>query len=142
MKKMLLVIALVLVAVPAWGQVWTTANEATVSWDAVTKLADGSSIPAVDKVSYNVSIKNKKTGAVIAVANTQSTQQTIVFNLEGRYFVGVSAVRAVVGEDGVTVEETMESEVSWSENPAVCYNGQAFGIRYFVHPGSPQNLRK
>lgn len=142
MKKLLLVVVLMLVASPAFGQVWTTANEATVAWDAVTKLLDGSTIPAADKVSYNTFIKNKKTGAVISVGNTPALQQTIVFNLEGRYFVGVSTLRAVVGEDGVTVEETMESEVSWSDVASVCLNGQTFGIRYFVHPNQPQNLRK
>ena len=143
MKKILLAVLITLSLVGiSNAQTWTTANEATVSWDAVTKLLDGSTIPTTDKIAYNIFIRNKKTGTVTSVGNTPNLQQTIVFNTEGRYFPGVSAVRQVVGEDGVTIEETMESEISWSDNPAACLNGQTFGIRYFVHPNQPVNLRK
>lgn len=131
-----------LATMPAHAQVWQTANEATIAWDAVTKLLDGSTIPTTDQVRYNVFIKNKKTGTVTPIGSTPNLQHTIVFSLEGRYFPGVSAVRLVIAEDGVTVEETMESEVSWSDNPEVCYQGQTFGIRYFVHPNQPRGLRK
>jgi len=141
MKKLFLAMMFVLAMVGvANAQTWVTANQATVAWDASTTLVDGSPVPSTDRVSYNTYLKNKKTDAVISVGNTPDTQQVVVFSVEGRYFAGVSSVRSILAADGVTVDEQFESSISWSDDPLVCKDGQAFGFRYFINPSNPKNL--
>jgi hypothetical protein len=129
MKKLVLVAALVLVAGLAFAQQWHTANQATVKWDSVG-----------DGIVYDVWLVDSKTDpdktnpAVIGT-DVDATTFLITLNVEGRYFAGVQAKRYVDGElVGV-------SEMSWSDDPLVCLDGNTFGLRYFIPPGQAKKLR-
>ena len=105
---------------------WYTANQITVEWDAVAKIA-----PA-DTITYKVFYK-KVGGTPVFVEETATLQSTITMTEEGKYYFGVSTKRMVEGEE-------LESGINWSDT-----NGDStpnpFGARYYTVPGSPPNLR-
>ena len=139
MKKLLITIAILLCATVASAQTWHTANQGTFAWDAVTQLSDGTNVPAGDIVKYQaykrlspaLPTAGEKVGSEIT-----TLQQTVSFTTEGGYFVGASAIR-YVGADRIG-----ESPVAWSDNPAVCANGQAFGFKYWLQLAFPTGLRQ
>lgn len=137
-KKLLLVMAFVLMLpVLALAQTWYTANQATIGWDAVTKMGDGTtSIPTGDAVKYQVYTKNAAGTIAPVGGEITAIQQTITFNVEGRYFVGVKAIRYPAGETvGVS------SDVAWSSDPLVCATAGPFGIVYYVKPAGVKGLK-
>lgn len=144
MKKRYLTIGLIVfvmvAASLAFAQVWHTANQATIGWDAVTTIEGGAPLPAGDTIEYVVYLSNAITDPgkdnPVEVATLTDLTQLITLNTEGRYFVGVKAVRKI--QDGT---EVGESEVSWSDNPQVVLNGDTFGLRYFLPPSGPVNVR-
>lgn len=146
MKRFLVVIgALLLIASfgTASAETWHRTNQATFAWDAVTTLQDGTTIPANDVVRYNVFMKNKQTGVETQVSeNILETQATITFSQEGFWYLGAQALRYVSVDGMVPDTETpYTSEISWSSDPLVCFEGVAFGIRFHVPPGQIKNLR-
>jgi hypothetical protein len=134
-----LVVAILFVAGIALAQTWHTANQATVAWDAVL-LDNGDPIPPTDTVEYVVYLSNAITDPnkdnPVEVATTTDTDQVITLNVEGSYFVGVKAVRKIA--DGTNVGESV---VAWSDDPQYVQNGETFGLRYFLPPAAPSNLR-
>ena len=140
-KKWLFVVLLVLfLAGVAFAQTWHTTNQATVEWDAITTLSNGDPLPATDTVEYVVYLANAITDPgktnPSEIARTTDTSQLITLNVEGQYFVGVKAIRKIA--DGT---EVGESEVAWSDLPQYCQNGETFGLRYFLPPAAPANMR-
>jgi len=122
------------------AQTWHTANQVTLEWDAVTLIdLDGTPLPADNTVEYEVFSANAmdpdKTGA-ISLGKTTATQRIITLDVEGSFFLGVKAFRKIA--DGTVVGE---SEVAWSDNPMYAQNGVPFGVRYFLPPVAPMNLR-
>lgn len=110
------------------AQSWTTANQITVEWDPVT-VASGT-------VTYKTYTKPALGGAVVLVNDKISeTVTTMTFKTEGRYFLGVSAVRTI---DGVDFETPT---ISWSDVPTDVLNGQTFGIQYYDLPAAVGELR-
>ncbi len=143
MKKRLTVILaifLVLFAGIALAQTWHTANQATVAWDAVTTIDNGDPLPPTDTIEYVVYLANAVTDPnktnPVEVARTTNTQQLITLNVEGQYFVGCKAIRKIA--DGT---EVGESVVAWSDDPQYVQNGETFGLRYFMPPSAPNQLR-
>jgi opacity protein-like surface antigen len=136
MKKSILFFAIIalLIAAPAMAVDWVTANQTTVAWDAVTKSADGTVTFGAGEITYSVYLANAITDPNKAnpakVRTIPETQTTLTLNSEGKYYVGVSAVRTVSGS------LIGESAISWSD--AVT---PAFGIQFFVIPGPPSGLR-
>jgi hypothetical protein len=131
MKKLILSVIFGVLSVSSTGYsqavVWTTANQITKTWDAVTALETGAPIPAGDIVTYQVYIKNEDGSNIVKAGIPVSVlTATIVFTAEGRYFYGVSAIRKTVS--GII----SESPVSWSDNPAVMKTGIPQGIQYFL----------
>lgn len=142
MKKRWLIIPFLvvfLVAGVALAQTWHTANQATVAWDAVL-LDNGDPIPPTDTIEYVVYLSNAITDPdknnPVEVATTTNTEQLITLNVEGSYFVGVKAVRKIA--DGTNVGESV---VAWSDDPQYVQNGETFGLRYFLPPAAPNQLR-
>ena len=135
MKKIVLavVLSVLLIVNVAIAATWHTANQQTVAWDAVTTKTDGSPLDPAE-ISYRVYISNAVTDLThinpVILGTTPSTQYLITFEVEGNYFVGVSTVRTVDGE------EVSESEIAWSSNPI--YD---FGIRYYLAGEKPSGLR-
>ena len=135
----LMIVAIVFFAGIALAQTWHTANQATVAWDAVL-LDNGDPIPPTDTIEYVVYLSNAITDPdkinPVEVATTTNLEQLITLNVEGSYFVGVKAVRKIA--DGTNVGE---STVAWSDDPQYVQNGQTFGLRYFLPPAAPREIR-
>ena len=141
MKRFFSVIAILLIFTGiAFAQQWYTANQATVEWDAVTTLDNGDPLPPTDIMEYVVYLANAITDPnkdnPSEIATTTSTSQLITLNVEGSFFVGVKAVRKIA--DGTVVGE---SEVAWSDDPQFVQGGETFGLRYFLPPAAPGNMR-
>ena len=138
MKKIFVAIAIVLmVATAAWAITWHTANQSTVAWDPVTQNSSGDPIDPAE-IKYDVYLKNAITGGAetkITEAPIDLTQHTITLNVEGKFYVGVQAVRIVGGEVVST------SAIAWSDDPQYV-QGDTFGIQYFLPPKAPGNIRK
>jgi len=141
MKRFFSVIAILLIFTGiAFAQTWHTVNQATVEWDAVTALDNGDPLPAGDTIEYVVYLANAITDPnkdnPSEIETITATQSTITLNVEGSYFVGVKAVRKIA--DGTNVGE---SEVAWSDDPQFVQGGETFGLRYFLPPAAPGNMR-
>ncbi len=141
MRKILF---LLLVFVMLCGFTWTTANQATVQWDAITADTDGDPIPTGFEVKYKVFLANRATdpdktnpAEITGAGGISATQFTITLNTKGQYIVGVKAYMV----ESATSEEVAESNFAWSDNPADCYNNQDFGIRYFAGLGTLGGMR-
>jgi len=136
MKKSIICFAIIalLVAAPAMAVDFITANQTTVAWDPVTKSPDGTITFASGEITYSVYLANAITDPnksnPAKVRTIPETQTTLTLNTEGKYFVGVSAVRTVSGN------LIGESAIAWSDQVT-----PAFGIQFFIIPGPPSGLR-
>lgn len=112
------------------AQTWHTANQTTVGWDAVTTLDNGDPMPGGDTISYNVYLRNAITGGdpVRVATGINAVQYTVTLGVEGKYFVGLSAVRVPAIDPTVEIE----SEIAWTDDPVAVLNGETFGIQYFL----------
>ena len=113
---------------PALGQTYYPTNALPVAWDPVT-------VPS-GTVSYKLYTKPATGGTETLHSTVTGTTATITFAQEGRYLLGVQAVRTVPNV------APMESTISWSDNPAVVQGGVTFGAQYYVPPAPPANLRR
>lgn len=120
-----------------FGLTWTSTNQVTLAWSPVTTLGDGSAIPPGDLVSYGVFIVpengNKLTDKVL-MGETVDARFVITFETEGRFFVGVAALRI---RNDVKISY---SSVAWSDDPVVVVDGKTFGIIYFRAPAGALSL--
>lgn len=132
MKKLLLVLAVILLPVITMGQTWHTANQVTVAWDAVPPIAIG------DVIKYQVYTKTSIGGIPVKVdGEITSTSSTITFSQEGRYFIGVQTMRYPTGETvGIPSVKT-----AWSDVAVDCASAGPFGIVYYVPPPAPGGMR-
>ena len=111
----------------------------TLGWDAVTQLADNDPLPPATEatLSYNVSVKSFKTGAIIAIGSgITTTSLEIVLPQRGKYIAGVSAQLLYAGETVPIV-----SAISWSEDPTVCLDGKTFGLQFQTGAKGPKQLK-
>jgi len=142
----LLVILLALVIGTAHAQtppsVWYVVEKGqwkTLGWDPVTQLTDNDPLPPATEatLSYNISVKSFKTGAVIPIASgITTTSLEIVLPQRGKYIAGVSAQLLYAGE---TIPKV--SLISWSENPTVCLDGKTFGLQFQTGTKDPKGLK-
>ena len=108
-------------------------NNYTVSWDAPTKLADGSPIPPNQVLRYNVYIDtdddkthdDKILMTKQPVAETSFTLPTIEH--KGLYYIGIQALTYTV-KDGITYDPPKASTISWSSSKSNTKKG-AFGVK-------------
>lgn len=112
---------------PASAQTWKTANQVTVGWDAVTT--------PTGTITYKVYSRPEAGGTATLMTTAPTTQATVTFTQEGRYYLGVSTVRTV---GGVEVES---STISWSSDPSVTFQAQTFGVEYIIPAPAPVGLR-
>jgi len=132
--SLFVVLIFVLLAGVALAQTWFTTNQATVEWDAVSVPA-GSSVEYVVYLANAITDPNKTNPS--EVGTLTATSQLITLNVEGSYFVGVKS-RRLLDSDGSNVGE---SDISWSDDPTRVQGGVTFGLRYFLPPDAPSNLR-
>jgi hypothetical protein len=133
MKKLVLItlVAFFLCTSLAFAEVnWHTANQATIGWNEVTQLADGTPIPAGNEVRYVVYLANATTDPEktnpAEIAQTTTLEQLITLNVEGNFYAGVKAERWFEGA------KVGESVIAWSDDPLAVKDGQTFGLRYFL----------
>lgn len=136
MRRFVFIIsALLLCTGTAQAQQWYTTNQATLAWDAVTKLVDGRPLPEGNVIQYKVYLANAvtdsgKTNPIEVGTGIVETRYVITLNQEGKYFVGIRAVRIVGGE------AVAQSEVTWADDPASNPQPGPFGLRFFESPGA------
>ena len=117
MKKLFLIAFLVFgLAFVASAQIWHPTNQVTVNWDVAERAT-----------RYKVFTKSVDGAIEKEIGTTAELSYTITFQEEGRYFLGVQSVREVDGE-------IFHSEISWSDNPEVCFNSEPFGAVYYKLP--------
>ena len=133
MKKYFLTImaiGLVLASVSI-AQEFHIADRATINWDQ-----DLGNIPAAE-IKWNVYMTNAVTDPGKAnpakIATAIGKPYTIVFSVEGKYYVGVSAVRII---DGSVIGET---DILWADTQT---DVPAFGFKYFTLPPMPKKIIK
>jgi len=144
MKKTIFLSVLIgafLFSVAAFAQQvnWHVTNQVTVVWDAPTTLSNGNPIPSDNSLKYRVYIKRDAPDAQAQEVTTDpisETQYTITLSEEGRYFVGVRALRFDANDTQIS-----ESAISWSNDPNVVANGEEFGVQYFVPPSPADGIR-
>jgi hypothetical protein len=141
MKNLLFaVIAFIFLSVNAFAMDWTTANQVTIGWDAVTTLSDGTPIPDTDVIVYeafvlNTNINPDKSTA-ISLGEIAETERLITFAYEGKYLFGIRTIR--YDSDGNLL---MKSEIAWSDDSLYAANGTSFGVVYYLAPSNPTGIR-
>jgi hypothetical protein len=131
MKK-LIVLAILLFAVVAYGQTWQTANQVTMGWDAVAPITAG------DTIKYQVYVKKGDTAPLVSAGGeTLNTTFLVNFSIEGRYYLCVETVRYAQGE----TEPQRSDTIACSNVAADTANGTPFGVKYFVNPSKPGGLK-
>jgi len=118
------------------AQTWITANQATIGWDASTTLTSGAAVPPADLVKYQAWTKRGADAPVKVGSEITALQTTITFSAEGRYLMGVQAIRYPAGE---TVGQP--STITWSDSTDVVAVPSRFGIVYFLATRNPGNFR-
>jgi hypothetical protein len=112
------------------ADIWYKGSTITIAWDAVTGYEDGTPIVAGETVTYNIFVKNDKTGTETRIGTSSSTTSPVAVPAKGWWRFGVQAVNG-----------TDLSNIAYSSNAVSCLNGQTFGLRY-LNPADPKSLRK
>lgn len=130
MKRFLVIMAMVLLfGSLALGQTVHYADQVTIAWDPVTKLADGTTpLPAGTSVLYEVYLKD---GTQTKVVDTTATEYTITLQDYKKYDVGVVATYT---DGGVKYS----SDVTWG---SVEGKPTPFVLQRYPAPAKVQNLR-
>lgn len=126
MKKIATIILLFVVAMAVVGQETYQTNSVVVAWDAVTTFVDGAPVPAEDTILYQVYTAPADDNSTTSFYDqTSLTSIPVTFTAEGRYNVGVRAVRVQPGG------EESYSLITWGD----------FIVQYVRAPAAPVNLR-
>ena len=116
---------------------WLTANQVTLAWNPVISMEGGAAIPEGDVISYEVfsvpEIGDKALDLKLE-GETLSTEMTISFIEEGRFYLGVRAVRQKYDK------RVSQSQVIWTDDPGVMKDGEAQGVIFFRAPSEPLDL--
>ncbi len=121
------------------AQEWYTANQITITWEAVTEMHGGVAIPETDIIEYRVFLSNVVTDPdktnPMEIDITGDTSYTVTL-VDEKCFVGLQTIRKLAGG-----EVLGESIIGWTDDPAICLDGHTFGIRYFLPPMVAIGLR-
>ena len=121
------------------AQTWKVANSFTIGWNPVTEKVDGSPIPADQSITYDLYLSNvttdpeKANPTKVTTTPITATSQIVQLVVEGKYFVGCQAILSAYGE-------TVPSDISWSDDPAVVEGGNPFGLLYIVPAKKPDGV--
>ena len=117
------------------------ANHIEVTWENPVTLADGATLPETDKFCTELflALESDESKTPIILGNTCDTNYTIQFNsnLEGKFYLGLRTTRNCIDNGEVLAV----SDLLWSDNPALVYDGITFRVGYYRAPGNPFNLR-
>lgn len=118
---------------------WFRVDSAAVAWDPVTTmvLTDSTTapLPAGETVSYRLWLKDQAGTVEQYGADQTATTATLTFTEEGRWVVGIQAVRF----PGTVDEEV--SDITWSDSTDATMVPNPFGIRIHYPPGQVRNPR-
>jgi len=122
------------------SQEWVTANQSTITWDAVVGSISGTAFPESDIIEYKVYLSNAITDPdkdnLVEVGVTENTTYAVTLNVEGRFFVGLQTIRK--SEEGNILAESI---IGWSSDPTITTNGHTFGLQYFLLPAIPCGMQ-
>lgn len=116
------------IVVVAYGDQMHPANQRTIAWD-----------PAENATGYRVYARKIGSQEPILLDETDRAEFTATLDTEGVYRLGVRSIRREVVNDELTT--VAESEIAWSDDPAVCAAGEIFGVYYFLPPPVVANMR-
>jgi|ADurb_Leu_01_Slu_FD_contig_41_1951139_length_9706_multi_3_in_0_out_0_8 hypothetical protein len=145
MKKLILgMLGVGVAATVAFAAVtnWYPTNQATVAWNPVTALSDGSPLPAGSVIKYEVFTASPDHQNVTSKGVVTVTSTVLSFQAEGRYIVGVRAIREFTDPADPQTVVTEYSETVWSDDPAYVGAEGTFGISYIFKPANPTGLRR
>ena len=137
MKKAIIILAILITVGAAssrdvLAQTWYTANQVTLAWDPVAKVL------ATDQANrYQVYSRNDLVSNGTPISGEIAEMQLVIsFTVEGRYYLGVEAIRYPAGET-VGIRSAGKA---WS-NVAADTNNNPFGVSFFAVPGNVGGLR-
>jgi hypothetical protein len=132
MKRFFIILAILIFASPTMAQTWYTANQVTLAWDAVPKV-----LTTDQPNKYQVYTRNDLVSIGSKIGGEITTTQLVVsFTVEGRYYLGVEAIRYPVGET-VGIKSATKA---WS-NVAADTANSPFGVMFFAAPSGASGLR-
>ena len=131
-KILMIVISIFIFAGLSSAESWHTANAINVGWDIVEKIVD------TDIIKYQLYTMSLNDGDISMYGEEVSTNESVIkFSKEGKYYIGVRAVRYPKGElMGINSES-----VSWSNDAAVCVDNDIFGVTYYVSPSNVLGIK-
>lgn len=122
-----------------YAQEWVTVNQATITWDAVTKLSNNTTIPETNRVKYEVYLSNVITdsdkSSPVKVGATNATSYTITMTTQGKFFVGLRTM--LEDANGTFLNKSV---IGWTDDPAIVRDGHTFGLRYYFPPLPPTGV--
>lgn len=136
----MVVAAVALTAGAAIAEDWYPANGSTLAWvmNYTATRADGTTftIPA-NEITFRVyrvlSVNTTKANPEF-LGNTTEKTFLVRFAEEGKYHLGVQAVRTVAGV------EPLSSPIGWSDDATIT-NGKPFGVVFVVPPATPTGIQ-
>lgn len=135
-KRSYIPIALILlfVAANAMAVTWTVANQSTVAWDTVTETSEGKPFAEGDLIKYGIYIVEEGADRATAIKldETDQIEYTITFENEGRWLVGIEAIRI----PAASPTDRQLSAKTWSDAVDVTAVPTPFGFVYFAAPKS------
>lgn len=143
MKKawliLFLLVGLIFVSSPN-AEIFYTANQITIAWDAVPPPVDSNNVPLPGVIKYQVYTKAGVPTATPQKAGNEITvtQALVTFQAEGKYWPCVETLRYPTGE----TEPQRSNRLACSDVAADVQNGVTFGAKYFVIPDVAKGLRK
>lgn len=130
MKRALLVLALVALAVMACAQTVVRGTTVVVAWDPPASTTGGEVLLPDDVVTYRVWVEDLVRGTRVLAGETASLELAVTAPYRSVWRVGVSALL-----DG------FESEVAWSNVQADVAEAGTFLVRPSATPGKALGLR-
>ena len=139
----ILIILSVFTAIGARAQEidWVTANQYSVTWDAVTTKTDGALLGTTDIIEYEVltvvySEASTDRSAAAAIWRGRELSTIVTLTVEGDYLVGVRAYRLLAAGT-----EVGRSSITWSDD-ATANTTPSWGIRFYLGPANVKNISK
>lgn len=127
------------VSLPAQAVDFTVVNQKTISWAPVTKTTEGNDIPAGDTIKYQVWLvqdQAAKDTAIKVGPELDVTSYTITFTAEGRWLVGVEAIRI----PAASTDDVRRAPITWSDSDDTALVPAPFGFIYFEAPAQVGGL--
>ena len=132
--KRVLVLLLMLVALPCYGQQVIPANQVTVSWNESVSVGTLPGTYSYQVFTLPEGLDRSVEANWIAAGEVAGLTSTVTFSVEGKHIVGIRTKR-VLADSSVLYSEMNWSDVNGEETP------NPFVVFYGINPDKPLNLR-